>query len=193
MPGRIRPATLADAPLMLTIYSVSVLETPISWEYEVPSDAEFEGRVQKVLLGGHPWLVLEDAQGTIAGYAYASHFRDRFGYRFCCESSIYMRADTQGKGLGKHLYSTLLEILRRQGFVAVIAGVTYPNPASEGLHKSLGFGMVGIHHQIGYKFDQWHSACFMQKELSPRGEPVGEKPLRFDELLASGRLSDLLG
>jgi phosphinothricin acetyltransferase len=177
---------------MLLIYGQVVQETAISWEYEVPTISDFENRLAKILIGGHPWIVLEDDSGELAGYSYAGNYRDRYGYGFCCETSIYMRADVRGRGLGKELYTTLLEILTRQGFVAAIAGVSYPNAASEALHRSLGFEMVGIHQEIGYKFGTWHSACFMQKELAPRGEPIGETPIRFYDLLSRGQLADLV-
>jgi len=193
MAGRIRPATLDDVSSLVAIYTPAVLNTPITWEYEIPSHEDFSSRVKKVFAGGHPYLVLENRDGEIVGYAYAGTFRDRIGYRFCCESSIYLRSDAQGQGLGKLLYSRMLEILRRQGFVSVIGGLTYPNPASEALHRSLGFELIGVFPQIGYKFNMWHSACFMQKELNPREAPIGESPTSFFELLAAGKLSDLLG
>jgi L-amino acid N-acyltransferase YncA len=182
MPGRIRPVTLADVPAMVSIYGKVVLETAISFEFDPPTVQEFEARVEKVRAGGHPWLVMLDENEELAGYAYASHFRDRYGYRFCCESTIYMRSDVRGRGWGRVLYQTLLDTLIRQGFVAVIAGLTYPNPASEALHRAVGFELVGLNQGIGHKFGEWHGVCFLQKELCPRGESVGEKPVRFEEL-----------
>lgn len=192
MASLLRAVSLSDVAGMLAIYGPVVVETPISWEYEAPTAEEFESRVRNILAAGYPWIVLEDEIGEVAGYAYASDYRNRYGYRFCCESTIYIRADIRGRGWGKRLYETLLAILTRQGFVAVIGGLALPNPGSEALHRSVGFERVGVNEGIGYKFGEWHSVCFMQKELAPRSDPIGEKPLRFDDLLAAGALSDVI-
>ena len=42
----IRNATLADAPRILEIYAYYVEHTVITFEYDVPSLAEFEGRMR---------------------------------------------------------------------------------------------------------------------------------------------------
>ena len=177
---------------MLAIYAPVVRETAISWEYEPPSLAEFASRIDKVLGGGFPWIAMDGEDGSLIGYAYATHYRDRYAYRFCCESTIYMHPDSRGRGLVKELYQVLLEILRCQGYAAVIGGLAVPNPGSEALHRSVGFEPIGIHEQIGFKFGQWLSLCLMQKELSPRDGPVLERPIPFLELLAAGRLDDLI-
>jgi L-amino acid N-acyltransferase YncA len=196
MAHRFRPAALADAPAMLAIYAPVVRETSISWEYEPPSPGEFASRIEKVLGSGFPWIVMEGRgdgeDANLIGYAYAAPYRDRYAYRFCCESTIYMHPDSRGRGLGKQLYNALLETLTRQGYAAVIGGLAYPNAASEALHRSVGFEPIGIHERIGFKFGDWLNLCLMQKDLSPREAPTLEKPIPFLELVDSGRLSDLL-
>jgi phosphinothricin acetyltransferase len=191
MQPKIRPVTLDDAPRLLEIYSPYVYETAVTWEIAPPSLEEFVGRVQKVGKSGHPYIAFVDDAGEILGYAYAGAYRERYGYRFCCESSIYLDPACRGKGLGKRLYAVLIEVLRRQGFVAVIGGVSYPNPASQALHESLGFKMVGLHERIGFKFGTWHNASFFQLDLGLENKGEREAPDRFEDLLESGALSDL--
>lgn len=192
MATRLRVATTADAEAMLAIYTPVVRETSISWEYEPPSLAEFVGRIEKTLTAGFPWIVMESDEGALLGYAYASPFRDRYAYRFCCESTIYMHPDSRGRGLGKQLYETLLAVLARQGYVAVIGGLAVPNAASEALHRSLGFKTVSIHERIGFKFGHWLNLCLTQKDLPHPDPPATEKPIPFLELLDSGELQELV-
>ena len=45
----IRNATLADAPRILEIYAYYVEHTVITFEYDVPSLAEFEGRMRDIM------------------------------------------------------------------------------------------------------------------------------------------------
>jgi phosphinothricin acetyltransferase len=50
-----------------------------------------------------PWLVFEE-QGQVLGYAYASKWKPRAAYRQSVESSVYLRHDAGGRGIGKQLY-----------------------------------------------------------------------------------------
>ena len=54
----IRNATLADAPRILEIYAYYVEHTVITFEYDVPSLAEFEGRM-RAIMQKYPYLVIE--------------------------------------------------------------------------------------------------------------------------------------
>ena len=70
-----------------------------------------------------PWLVALDESDRVIGYAYASRHRERAGYRWSVDISVYVDADWQRRGVGRALYAELLPILRRQGFVNVYAGI----------------------------------------------------------------------
>src|SRR3712207_6905529 len=50
-------------------------------------------------------------------------------------------------------YTTLFRsaALSLQGFYNAYAGATLPNPASVGLHESVGFRTVGVYRGVGYK------------------------------------------
>lgn len=90
---------------MLAIYGKVVAETVITWETETPTPSEFAARIAKVQECGLPWIVAEE-NGEVVAYSYASRYRERHGYRFCCESTIYVREDQRGRGVGRSLYGT---------------------------------------------------------------------------------------
>ena len=102
MNTQIRQATIKDAKELLAIYAPYVLETAITFEYEVPALEEFANRIEKIT-EKYPYLVAE-VDGEIVGYAYASTFKDRAAYDWCVETSIYLAKDMGGKGIGKLLY-----------------------------------------------------------------------------------------
>ncbi len=82
-------------------------------------------------------------------------------------------------GLGRVLMSTLLDILRRQGFHLAVAGVTLPNPGSVALHRSLGYVRVGEFQAIGWKRGGWHGVDWYALELGPRdAAPAPIVPVR---------------
>jgi phosphinothricin acetyltransferase len=121
----IRSAGVRDIAPMLAIYAPIVRDTAISFELEPPSLDEFAGRVAKVQEHA-PWLVCDD--DGILGYAYASKFRERPAYRFTVETTVYVRADARGKGVGRALYDGLFRQLRERGFVMALAVIALPNP-----------------------------------------------------------------
>lgn len=166
----IRAATLEDAKALLAIYKPYVLETAITFEYDVPSVEEFEARIKKVM-EKYPYLVAE-INGVIVGYAYASAFKDRAAYDWCVETSIYLRKDVRGNGIGRKLYEVLEEKLKEQGILNANACITYVEVedehmtnASTRFHENMGYRLVGRFHQCGYKFGKWYDMIWMEKML----------------------------
>jgi L-amino acid N-acyltransferase YncA len=178
MPPTIRLATPDDAEQVQAIYAPYCL-TPISFEAEPPSVEEIRGRLAKVL-DQYPWLVCE-AGGEILGYAYATRHRERAAYRWSVDTTVYIRQGRQRRGVGRALYTSLLTMLPLQGYVNAYAGVTLPNPASVGLHEAMGFQLVGVYRQVGFKCGAWHDVAWFQRPLQPRpGEPP--TPSRLEEI-----------
>ena len=161
---KIRLITENDISAVLDIYRPYVLNTIISFEYEVPSLEEFTERV-KTITAEYPWLVCEN-QDIIIGYAYASKHRYRTAYQWSPESTVYVSTEFQGKGVGRILYETLFSILRLQGYFNVYAGVGLPNEKSVGFHRALGFDEIGDFKKVGYKHGNWHDTKWFQLHLS---------------------------
>lgn len=178
----VRTATTADAEALVNIYAPSVTAAAVSFETEVPPVAEFESRIAKCL-AKFPWIVCE-ANGVIAGYVYASAHRDREAYQWTCECSVYLHSNCKGKGIGKELYEALFQILKRQGFVNLYAGITLPNHASIKLHERMGFEQFATYHNVGYKFGSWHKVGWWRLRLNNH-EPNPAPPLLFANVAES--------
>ena len=161
----IRLATPADVPALLAIYAPYVRDTAATFEYDVPTHEAFAARVAAIQTQ-YPYLVAEVA-GRVLGYAYASRHRERAAYAWSVEVSVYVHPDGQRQGLARQLYTQLLERLAGQGFVNAYAVITLPNPASEQLHRSMGFRPVGVFDRVGYKFGTWYSTCWLQRARRP--------------------------
>jgi L-amino acid N-acyltransferase YncA len=166
---RVREATAGDAAACAAIYAPYVTDTVISFEETPPSDAEMAARIAAALL----WLVLED-EGRVVGYAYAGPFMARAAYRWACEVSVYLERGRSRRGGGRALYEALLAALRDRGYLVAVAGMTLPNPASEGFHRAMGFEPVGTYRRIGYKHGAWHDVAWTQKVLAEGDEPPAE-------------------
>ena len=152
----IRNASLADAPRILEIYAWYVEHTVITFEYDVPSLEEFEGRMRRTMQK-YPYLVIE-RDGRVEGYAYAGSF------------------------VGRALYEALADRLQAMGILNLYACIGYPQVEDEYLtrnsarfHEYLGFALVGTFHNCGYKFGRWYDMVWMEKiigEHRPDQPPV---------------------
>lgn len=149
----IRACLPSDASRICEIYNHYVMATVITFE-EVPvTEPEMAQRITSVG-ASLPWLVWEQ-NGVIAGYAYASPWKQRSAYRFSVESSVYLCPDFVHQGIGTELYEALIADLRRHDVHCVVGGIALPNPASVGLHEKLGFAKIGQFREVGLKFRQW--------------------------------------
>lgn len=164
----IRMATKADAKEILAIYAPYVKDTAISFEYDVPSVEEFAERINNILKK-YPYIVAMD-NNQIIGYAYASSFKERVAYDWAVETTVYLRQDCRGKGVGKKLYLALEEILKRQNILNLNACIaytstdnTYLTNASTYFHERLGYKKVAHFTKCGYKFGNWYNMIWMEK------------------------------
>ena len=160
----IRDARADDAVAVAAIYNHFVANSVVTFEIDSVTDEEMRSRIATVQAEGYPFVVWDES-GEISGYAYASRFRDRAAYARSVESTIYLRPDAVGRGIGSALYRDLLERLRGADTHVVVALIALPNPASVGLHESLGFAPVGVFPEIGRKFDRWIDVGFWQLRL----------------------------
>ena len=153
-----------DAADILAIYEPYVKNTAITFECETPSLSEFRDRIKQIS-SEYPYIVCESG-GKIIGYAYAHRQKERAAYQWNAELSVYVDKTNWGCGIGKMLYSVLIEILKLQNVRNVYGVVTYPNQNSEKLHETLGFRRMGIYSKTGYKCGAWHDVACFEKNIT---------------------------
>ena len=172
----IRLASVDDAEEILAIYAPYVLDTAITFEYDVPEIGEFRSRIETTLKN-YPYLVAVE-EGRIIGYAYAGAFRKRAAYQHSAEMSIYIDQRYRQHGIGRSLYLELEKQLVRQNVFSLYAGVTvsdrpddaYVTNGSICFHERMGYTKIGEYHLCGYKFGQWYSVAWFEKSLGTRPE-----------------------
>jgi phosphinothricin acetyltransferase len=160
----IRDVSESDAPRIAAIYGHHVLHGTASYEVEPPSVSDTVAKIRLITGQAWPFLVAE-LNGEVAGYAYATQFRDRAAYRFTAEDSIYVDVARTGAGIGKALLKVLMERSAERGFRTMIGVIGGAEPASIGLHGALGFVEVGRLRDVGFKFGRWLDSVYMQREL----------------------------
>lgn len=170
---KLRRAVESDSDTLLQIYRPYVEHSSATLEDDVPSHEEFLARV-RTISADFPYLVCE-ADRKIVGYAYAHRYKERSGYRFCAELSVYVAEDSRGMGIGRRLYAALIDILSAMGYKNLYGIVTDPNEGSFALHKAFGFRETGREHLSGVKFGEWHDVVLFEKLISEH-EPLTSDP-----------------
>ena len=158
----IRPADVPDAEGIADVYRPWVTDSVASFEAVPPDAAELARRM--LTAPRLPWFVVS-RDGVVVGYAYAAAHRSRAAYRWAVDVSVYLVAGERGTGTGRALYERLLPELGALGYVTAFAGIALPNPASVGLHTSLGFTPVGTYRAVGFKAGRWHDVGWWQLPL----------------------------
>lgn len=159
----IRPARDDDFPAIAAITNHYIATSTIHFAYE-PLTADSLRAMWRTSGERFPWFVADDG-GAVLGYAKAGRWRDRAAYDWTAEIGLYIADGARGRGLGRALYTALLEELTRIGFRSVIAGITLPNDPSIALHLAFGFVSVGTVREAGWKHGRWNDVEFWQKRL----------------------------
>src|SRR5688572_4860408 len=162
----IRLATAFDSSAIASIYRPYCEGSAVSFEQVAPDAVEIAKRIAMVT-AQRPWIVLED-NGAVVGYAYATPHNERWAYRWSVNTAIYINTTHHRRGAGRALYVTLFDLLKHLGYYRAIAGITLPNPASVGLHEAMGFALVGVYRDIGYKLGAWRDVGWYEAEIQPR-------------------------
>ena len=171
----IRFAAPTDCAALLRVYG-EYIDTPITFEYTLPTQEEFTARIEGILTF-YPYLIWEE-DGNVLGYAYAHRIGERAAYQWGAELSVYLDRDHTGRGLGRRLYTALMDLLRLQGIRTVYGIVTLPNEKSETLHRGMGFQLQGIDRSAGYKNGAWRDVGRFQRSIAPY-DPAPEPPRPF--------------
>jgi phosphinothricin acetyltransferase len=167
-------ASKDDAAAVAEIYAHYVLESAASFETEPPTAKIMGERIGKVVAQGYPWLVVRDAADRALGFAYAHQFGPRAGYLYSCETHIFVRHDTLGRGIGTMLINALIAACEERGLRQAFAMIAGTEPASVVLHARAGYLPCGTLVGAGWKRGQWNDVFMMQRKLGSGNETLPE-------------------
>lgn len=163
----VRPATVDDLGAVAGIFAHYATSTIITFEEDPPTVTHWRQRFGSCAEHRLPFLVAE-ADGTVAGYAYASPWRPKPAYRHTAEDSVYLAPACRGKGLGRHLLDALLAACATAGVQQVIAVIADTgDPASVALHRACGFTDAGRLRKVGHKHGRWIDTVLLQRAIGP--------------------------
>lgn len=160
----IRPGHIDDVESVRAIRNDAVEHTTAIWT-TVQQSPEEAAAWWTGLVDRRAAFVADDGS-EIVGYACWDRWRQKEGYRFTVEDSVYVANGHQGNGVGRRLLTTLVDGAREAGAHVMLADIEAANTASIALHASLGFETVGTLREIGTKFGRWLDLTIMRLALT---------------------------
>lgn len=161
---KIRPYQISDCQAIVDIINYNILHSTALYDYLPRTVAQQETIFQEKIDKGFPVIVAE-TNGKVIGFGYYSEFRFREAYKFTVEHSVYVAQDYHGKGIGKLLLQTLIDLAKKQKLHTMIAVIDSENQSSVAFHEQFGFETVGLLKETGFKFNRWLHSQFMQLVL----------------------------
>jgi phosphinothricin acetyltransferase len=159
----IRRVEEGDLPALLAIYNHYVRETPVTFDIEPRTLEQRRAWFERFAETGRYQCFVALKDGEPVGWASSHPYKERAGYLVTVETSIYLSPEVTALGLGRRLYGTLFEALACEDIHRALGGIVPPNPASVGLHESLGFRLAGTLTEVGRKFGRfWDVAVYLK-------------------------------
>lgn len=161
----IRPATVADLPGILEIYNEAILNTTATYDLEVQGLEQRQAWFEAHQRDDYAVFVAVSEAQQVVGWSALNRYRDRMGYRFTAENSVYVAAEQRGRGIGTRLLPPLIEAAQRRGLHTILAGIDAENTASLRLHTRFGFEQAAHFREVGFKFGRWLDVIYLQRRL----------------------------
>ncbi len=106
-----------------------------------------------------------EASKSVIGWGIIKRYSDRSGYRFCCETAVYLSRNQVGHGYGTKIKIALIDRCKEFGYHHLVAKIFADNIKSIEYNKRLGYEIVGTQNEIGYKNNRWQDIVIMQLVL----------------------------
>ena len=161
----VRTAVLDDLPALTALYNHYVVHTAITFDVATLQPEQRRAWFDDHAPAGRHRLLVAEEHGQVVGYASTSRWRPKPAYDTTVESSVYVRHDAVGRGIGRTLYAALFAAMDGEDVHTIVAGVALPNAASVALHHRFGFVDVGVFREVGRKFGRFWDVAWMQRTI----------------------------
>ncbi|APO95349.1 GNAT family N-acetyltransferase [Xanthomonas vesicatoria] len=162
---------LRHASAILDIFNEAIANSTALYDYRPRLPESMVGWFAAKRAGGFPVIGVEDADGTLMGFASYGTFRAWPAFKYSVEHAIYVHQDHRGKGLGRVLLQALIAAAEERGVHVLVGGIDASNQASIALHQQFGFTHAGTVREAGFKFGRWLDLAFYQRILATPSDP----------------------
>lgn len=159
----IRPARPEDAGQLAALLNHWIIGTAVTFNPVPKTEADIHEMITAKAAAGHAFFVSTDDAGSVIGQASYGQFRGGVGYKTCMEHSISLAPGV--KGVGRALMAVIEDHARKGGAHQMIAGVSGENAQGRAFHERLGYKVIAIVPEAGFKFGRFIDLVLMQKFL----------------------------
>lgn len=153
-----------DINKCLDIYNFYIENTCYTLEEEELTYIQFKDRCENIFKK-YPFIVIEDDNKEIVGYAYLNTFNSRSAYKRTADLSIYVDKDHLHEYIGNILLKEIEKLALEYGINNIISIVTSENKNSFAFHLKNGFILEGTIHEVAIKFNKLISVNYFRKPL----------------------------
>jgi L-amino acid N-acyltransferase YncA len=157
----IRSARHEDAGAVAAIYNVGIAGREATFETRPREPAEIAAWFEH----GLPFLVAEDDDGQVVGFARVTPYSDRPFYAGVGEHTVYVDPAARGRGLGRRLLDSLAAESERRGLYKLTSRIFTTNAASRAVHRAAGFVEVGVKRRHGRLDGEWKDCVLVERLL----------------------------
>lgn len=148
----IRTARPEDLEELLAIYNYEVEYGTATFDLNPKTMEEREVWFYQHNIKNHP-LIVAEYEGSVAGYASLSSYREKEAYEKTVELSVYIAPFFRRRGIARKLLEVILDRARQdENIHTIISVITGGNEASIKLHDEFGFTYCGTMKAVGEKF-----------------------------------------
>jgi phosphinothricin acetyltransferase len=161
----IRHANLQDAPALQALRNHYIAHSHATFDETALSRESVQTWIASFPNSEKHHLLLACRDGELLGFCSSQPYRPHPAFVNTVETSVYVSAATQQRGIGSALYEKLFALLKRTDLHRAVVGVALPNPASIGLHAKFGFRPVGVFSEYAMKNGRYISSQWMERAL----------------------------
>ncbi|MCF6129504.1 N-acetyltransferase family protein [Flavobacterium sp. AS60] len=161
---KIRNYQPTDAEKIVTALNHYIATSTALYDYNPRTSEQQQSIFEEKLQKGFP-VIVAIIDDEVVGFGYYSEFRFREAYKFTVEHSVYVMPNEHGKGIGKVILHSLIDLARNQKLHTMIGVIDAENESSIAFHEQFGFITVGIIKESGFKFNRWLHSVIMQLML----------------------------
>ena len=163
----VRDCKEEDLEQITNIYNYYVLNSPCTMDYVPYTLQHFKEKFQSIKNTNYDsFIVAENSEGKITGYAYSSPHRAKIGYHYVRELTIYINKDFLKQKIGQLLLDELEKKSDEYGHRHLIATIESSNVQSIAFFEKNKYFLTSTQPNIAFKFDKWCSIVMYQKTLS---------------------------
>ena len=165
-PLTIRAAGPEDAAAVAAIYNDGIAGRQATFETRPRAPEEIRDWFHR----GLPFLVAEDGDGRVVGFARVTPYSDRSFYAGVGELGVYVDPAARGHGVGRRLLEALAAESERRGLYKLTSRIFTTNTASRAVHRAAGFAEVGVKRRHGRLDGEWKDCVLVERLLGDAAE-----------------------